>query len=378
MPEEVVQKEKTPLLGAQRSKPKRPARRPIRQRSPQDHPEKDYGTNVVELDQEVVQNRLINKEKRPHSRRFRTLPHSAPATPRFVTSVCTAKEYKMDELKRYFEARGRDVIDSEEVLFTRYEASKASSDEPAWVFFFQYGVVVWWGPSDSWGKLMLLGLLKKFEVKPEESLDLEVCDYSYREDQTETESELEGTESKRGAYRNSVIWNDHFILGDRSWEVKLAFSHGLAQSAKLTVFEERIDSVIEETRRYPEYLAEHGKVKLTRKEIAKLKGRLFLHRMDINLHSDILDTPDFFWEHTELEPLYFKCRNYMEINKRVEILNQRLDVVHELFSMLSDELNQKHNAKLEWIIIWLILIEVVVGLVSIAMSFLHPIHSDPR
>lgn len=44
----------------------------------------------------------------------------------------------------------------------------------------------------------------------------------------------------------------------------------------------------------------------------------------------------------------------------------------------SDELNQKHNAKLEWIIIWLILIEVVVGLVSIAMSFLHPIHSDPR
>lgn len=45
--------------------------------------------------------------------------------------------------------------------------------------------------------------------------------------------------SKRGAYRNSVIWNDHFILGDRSWEVKLAFSHGLAQSAKLTVFEAR-------------------------------------------------------------------------------------------------------------------------------------------
>ncbi len=41
-------------------------------------------------------------------------------------------------------------------------------------------IMVWWGPSDSWGKLMLLGLLKKFEVKPEDSLDLEVCDYSYR------------------------------------------------------------------------------------------------------------------------------------------------------------------------------------------------------
>ena len=59
--------------------------------------------------------RHINKEKRPHSRRFRTLPHSAPATPRFVTSVCTAKEYKMEELKHYFEARGLNVVDSEEV-----------------------------------------------------------------------------------------------------------------------------------------------------------------------------------------------------------------------------------------------------------------------
>ncbi len=37
----------------------------------------------------------------------------------------------------------------------------------------------------------------------------------------------------------STIWNDHFILADRNWEVKLAFSHGLAQSAKLTVFEVR-------------------------------------------------------------------------------------------------------------------------------------------
>ena len=28
--------------------------------------------------------------------------------------------------------------------------------------------------------LMLLGLLKKFEIKAEETIDLEVCDYSYR------------------------------------------------------------------------------------------------------------------------------------------------------------------------------------------------------
>ena len=59
--------------------------------------------------------RLIRKEKRPHPRRFRTLPHAAPATPRCVTSFCTAAEYKLDELKAYYESLGRVVDDSEEV-----------------------------------------------------------------------------------------------------------------------------------------------------------------------------------------------------------------------------------------------------------------------
>ena len=67
-----------------------------------------------------------------------------------------------------------------QVLFTRYDAREASSDEPASVFFFQYGVVVCWGPSEQWVKMELLdGWMKQFEVKPEESIDLEVCDYSY-------------------------------------------------------------------------------------------------------------------------------------------------------------------------------------------------------
>eukprot|EP00906_Rhabdomonas_costata_P023872 RCo034409 len=367
---------------------------------------------------EMIKRRITGREKRPHPRRFRSLPHAAPIKPRYVTSVCTAKEYNMAELKHYFESRHFPVIDSTEVLYTRYttttpapgsttgattpspghaegatEGYGASSNSPtvsdlevAEVFFFQYGVVVWWGPSDSWGKLMVLSLLKKFEVKPEESLDLEVCDYSYAMDYSPHSGDKMGTDSEEveeadqqplspwAAYvanldpTKSTIANDHFILASRDWEVKLAFSHGLAQSAKLTVFEERIDQVIEVTRKYPEFLAEHGKVELTRQEIAMLKGKLFMHRMDVNLHSDILDTPDYFWEHTDLEPLYYQCRKNMEIDKRVEILNQRLDVVHELFTMLSDELNQKHSSKLEWIIIWLILIEVIVGILSIGMG----------
>ena len=31
-------------------------------------------------------------------------------------------------------------------------------------------------------------------------------------------------------------------------------------------------------------------------QVAKLTGRVFLERNEVNLYSNILDTPEFFWE----------------------------------------------------------------------------------
>lgn len=48
---------------------------------------------------------------------------------------------------------------------------------------------------------------------------------------------------------------------------KLAYSCALAQSSKLFVFEERLDSTIELTAKYPEMLAATGKIPLTEAQI---------------------------------------------------------------------------------------------------------------
>ena len=76
----------------------------------------------------------------------------------------------------------------------------------------------------------------------------------------------------------------------------------------------------------------------------------------------MLDTPEFFWEHPELEPFYRRTSHYLDITKRVEALNRRLNVVHELFEILRNELNHQYSSRLEWTIIILIVIEVVVTL----------------
>ena len=110
----------------------------------------------------------------------------------------------------------------------------------------------------------------------------------------------------------------------------MALSFALATSSKLDVFEGRVEDTIKETNHIPEDLAATGSIRYSKNDISKLIGRLFIVRTDVNLNSDMLDEPDFFWEFDEWEPLYSKMMKYLEVAHRVEILNSRLDVLREL------------------------------------------------
>jgi uncharacterized Rmd1/YagE family protein len=66
-------------------------------------------------------------------------------------------------------------------------------------------------------------------------------------------------------------------------------------------------------------------------------------RINVNLVSNILDTPEIFWSEPTLEPLYSAIRGYLEISQRVELLNQRVEVISDLLEMLKDHLNSSHG-----------------------------------
>merc|ERR1711972_1040026 len=65
------------------------------------------------------------------------------------------------------------------------------------------------------------------------------------------------------------------------------------------------------------------------------------------------------------EPHYVACRGDLDIDKRVDILNQRLGVLKDLYDLLQNSLNVQHGNRLEWIIIILILVEVVLELLEL-------------
>lgn len=210
---------------------------------------------------------------------------------------------------------------------------------------FSYGVLVLWGYSKSERKELITLLEQCSEEASTDLLEEDHFDFSYGD--------------------RARIRKDQIVLPDRSPSSKLAVSHAIAQSIKLGVFEQRVDQAIRDTEELPIDLAKKGRIGLSRKQIRQKMGQIYLIRSSINLQTDLLDEPEFFWNFDELEPFYSMVARYLDIQARVEVLNQRLEVVHELFDILNNELNHQHSARLEWTIIWLILIEVFISLVRI-------------
>ena len=221
-------------------------------------------------------------------------------------------------------------------------------DGDAHSFFFSYGCVVTWGLSEM-SEAERLQLLVTAGCAKEPIAEHEVDDFGY--------THVAG--GKAG------LAKDVISLETLDVREKLAVSFALAQSVKLGVFERTVEQTIQETRTIPERMAIDGKIKLTRTSITKRIGQLFVDRASINLHSDILDHPEFFWEDDEWLPLYLRAAKYLEIDRRAEVLNKRLDIIKELFDMLASELAFSHSNKLEWIIIILIMIEVFFQVVQL-------------
>lgn len=208
------------------------------------------------------------------------------------------------------------------------------------VYIFDYGVAVFWSVPISTRDTLLTQIM---EFSQEALSDKLVDEFTYE------------TNAKQ-----SSLKNDHICLHDDDFLTRLAISQGIAQSTKLEQYEARVLHTIASTEYIPENIAKTGKSGLRRIELAKLRGYLFLTKSDVMLHFDLLDVPEFFWEYPELQSYYTLIADYLEIKQRIEVLNKKLETIHDLLSMIVDEQQHAHSSMLEWIIIALFTIDIVI------------------
>ncbi|KAI9815488.1 MAG: hypothetical protein M1827_002622 [Pycnora praestabilis] len=220
------------------------------------------------------------------------------------------------------------------------------------VFLFNYGAVVIWGMSLQ-QEQRFLKEIAKFESEKLGHDDVQTENFNFyytREYQAR-------------------IYNDFISLREKkNYMTKLAISHALAQSVKTSLFEDLVDNTIEVTKDLPEQIALTGKVNLTRRQINMQIGELFILRINIHLQGSVLDSPELMWAEPQLEPVYQAVRSYLEMDQRVGLLTERLDVIADLLAVLKDQLTHTHGEYLEWIVIILIAAEILVAAVNILVD----------
>ena len=234
-------------------------------------------------------------------------------------------------------------------------------------FVFAFGSVVCWDVTDS-QLLTLEEHLSAFVGKA--AKDVKKDKVVYTAATARRELEQQGSDAEEMVrLKPKIVYGNIQLTSANSFE-KLAYSYALAQSVRLDVFESDIEEAVSASSQIPIHLAKVGTVGLSNRAVTIKMGELFLQRSNVNLHSDILDTPELFWEFDEYEQMYILGRSYLDIDKRIGILNQRLDIMRDLYEMLQNELNVKHSAKIEIIIIVLILAEIILQVLGIVISWL--------
>jgi required for meiotic nuclear division protein 1 len=152
---------------------------------------------------------------------------------------------------------------------------------------------------------------------------------------------------------------DCMTLEQQDPELMLALSYGLSQSIKLNYYEHLLDVIINKYTPLIQQVSESGYFSIPRRQVLKIIGEMLTTKSEINLTSNFLYVPKFFWQHANLEPYYVMLDKYLDISTRADSLNQQLDTLHEIFIMFNSYLENRHSHILEVTIVVLIALEII-------------------
>ena len=245
------------------------------------------------------------------------------------------------------------------------------------VFVFPSGSVVTWHISEKLARHLVERLL--LPAAENSHVDkLEAEDLEYIEDPTRETSEIIGDTIILGTKPNPEhIYEPtpHTSPNEQQQHqnspetdtvlAKIAFSSALARSTKLAVLESRLTTYFQTTHSIPLTLSQGSKPRHTRAFILRKTGELLTLRAQLNLYSELTDTlPDLFWDSPHelgLENIYESVGRSLDVGARIRGLNEKMDYASEIAAVLRERLSERHGHLLEWIIIWLILVEVAYG-----------------
>lgn len=229
-----------------------------------------------------------------------------------VFAYATADAYDLEALhtaltkQDLYETKKFYTEPDEDVLHVR---SKINIEpEPRDIFFFRQGSVVMWNCSEPEAKTVLRNL-RQFEIGAYGAdviiAEKEVMNYAYVNE-----------DGMPGSFNNETFFIQQGEDGDLE---KYTFSNAMTSSVKLGIWESTLDKYIDGLGNVTTDLKEGRKIRMSRATVLRRTGELFALKHLVNLDSDLLETPDFYWDREKLEQLFHKTCSYFSIPKRKRV-----------------------------------------------------------
>jgi uncharacterized Rmd1/YagE family protein len=136
-------------------------------------------------------------------------------------------------------------------------------------------------------------------------------------------------------------------------------SYVSAQSVALDRYEDEIDERLAELGRVVDNIKSSGRTKFTQASLLKQVGNVLSVKQNAVSSLSLFDKPNETWESEEIEKLYNRLRDEYELRDRFDILNEKIDFLSENNTTILNFISSQKANFLEWIIIFLIIVEIV-------------------
>lgn len=263
-------------------------------------------------------------------------------------SYCIANSIDLSRVDHYYrtEVVGYNPVRSREVV-----KLSPTHNQNILVFVFKNGTVVSWG-------------LKRYQIKA--YLDV-IINFSNKPVPFWVHDELSYSMGDKTAIEPHDYFDVDCLsldLGIDNEELRLSLSYGFSQSVKLQYFETVLEMLIDRYNPLIQIISSKGDLGVSRRQIRQAIGEIISAKSEMNLISNFLYHPKYFWQHPTLEDHYIMLERYLHIQRRVTAINHRLDTLTEIFDMFNSYLEYQHAHRLEIIIIILIAIEIIFGVLN--------------
>jgi uncharacterized Rmd1/YagE family protein len=261
-------------------------------------------------------------------------------------SFCIAKTIDLSRLDNHF--KNSPIVNSS--VKSRDVLKLIPSNNPSHtIFIFKNGTVVSWGIK----RYEINNYLNIFKMLINKPVTILVHDEFHFQ-----------LNNKTAIEPHDYFDVDCLTIEDDSDELKLSLSYGFSQSVKLQYFETIIDALIEKYNPMIQSLSHKGEMPIKRKQIQQVIGEILGAKSELNLISNFLYHPKYFWQHPTLEEHFIMLERYLHIQRRVNAINHRLDTLNEIFDMFNGYLESRHSHNLEIVIIVLIALEILIAVLN--------------